>query len=580
MPDPATPASPTLRAFRSATVALALLALCVAVPGPARAESQLAEAARDLSSGEHVHVAEGGPEVSEQTLALARARLSEARTPIRGALLEGVDPARAVHTLAEEVGEPGLYVVATEERAATGGVTTSLSWTAVGIDTGGADLEDHFVFSRGGPVEQMVSAVDLLDGDLLPEVASAAREETVHVHPAVEAALPDLDTEALRERFDGLDDTRVAVVPPPGRDTPGYEEAYADALLAPLGDDGTALLAVWTHDDFDLTPASAPEGPAPEDLAWLLPLGPGPDGLAPALHLFAGAVDGNVVADTRVALTEDHLFVHPRAGADITESERVELDAALAARDEPVRVAVLPSGARLEADPDGGAEPLADAVASGSDDPVVVYTLDGSGGVEHYPVRGDVSGGGYDLDTAVFFGLDHASARNSVDGLLSELGDASVLSADEPASGEGTPTLPWPAVVGLLLSVVLTTVGLVGVLGRRRTQAVREREQERLAAEREDAETMEELRAEEAARVAAIQGENDLGITDLGEALARAEAPATDSVEEFETHLREYEQLKGDNERANDIDRVLAVRRRTEQARERLERWNRRQRDR
>lgn len=579
MPYPGTP-TPPLRAARSATVALALLAVCVAVPAPAGADSPLAEAARDLSSGEHVHVAPDGPEVSEETLALARARLSEARTPIRGALLEGVDPARAVHTLAEEVGEPGLYVVATEERASTGGATTHLSWTAVGIDTGGADLEEHFVFSHGDPVEQMVSAVDLLDGDLLPDLASAAREETVYVHPAVEAALPDLDVEALRERFDGLDDdTRVAVVPPPGEGAATYEEAYADALLEPLGDDGTALLAVWTFDDFDLTPASAPEGPAPEDLAWLLPLGPGLDGLAPALHLFAGAADGNVVADARAALADDHLFVHPRAGADITEAERAELDAALAARDEPVRVAVLPAGARLEADPDGGAEPLADAVADGSDDPVVVYTLDGSGDVEYYPVRGDVTGAEYDLATAVFFGLDHESARNSVDGLLTELGDGSVLAVEEPATGRGPATLPWPAVLGLLLSVALTSIGLVGVLGRRRTLSARVREQERLASEREDAETMEELRAEEAARVAAIQAENDRGITELGEELARAEAPVTGSVEEFETHLREYELLKGDNERANDIDRVLAVRRRMEQARDRLEGWNRRQRD-
>lgn len=574
MPGPATSVALAPRASRLATVALTLFAVSVTTQAPAGADSQVADAVRELASGEHVHVAENGPDVPEETLALARARLSEARTPIRAALLEGVDPARAVHTLAGEVGEPGLYVVATEERAATGSVTTNLSWTAVGIDTGGADLEEHFVFSHGDTVEQLVSAVDLVDGDLLDDIGSAVREETVYVHPAVEAALPDLDTAALRERFDGLDDTRVAVVPPPGESASSYEEEYADALLDPLGDDGTALLAVWTYDDFRFTPASGPEGPEPADLAWLLPLGPGLDGLAPALHVFAGAVDGNVVADARTALAEDHLFVHPRAGADISEAQRAEFDAALAALDEPVRVAVLPSGARLEADPDGGAAPLAEAVGDGLDGPVVVYALDGSGGVEYYPVDGGVDGE-HDLDSAVFFGLDHDSARASVDGLLAEFGDGPVVSTDTPATDGGT-TLPWSAALGLLVSLGLVSLGLVGSRERRRALAARE--EERRAAEQEDAETMAELRAEEAARVADIQEENDRGITELGEALAHAEAPVTDSVAEFETHLREYERLKEDNERADDIDRVLSVRHRTEQARDRLERWNRRQR--
>jgi intein/homing endonuclease len=309
---------PPTRAVALTSVAVAL---AVSVTAPAATDSPVAEAARNLSSGERVHVAENGPEVSEETLALARARILEARTPVRGAFLEGVDPASAVHTLAEQAEEPGLYVVANEERASTGSVTTTLSWTAVGT----------------------------------------------------------------------------------------------------------------------------------------------------------------------------------------------------------------------------------------------------------------VTGGDRELDTAVLFGLDHDSARDSVDGLLDQLGDDSALSADTPGFVVRAPWQLW-AVPGLLFSLVVTALGLAGSRRRRRALAVRERE--RRAAEREDAETMAELRAEEAARVTAIQAENDRGITELGESLARAEPPVTDSVAEFETHLREYEKLKEDNERANDIDRVLAIRLRTEQARDRLERWNSRRRGR
>ncbi|MFE9246823.1 hypothetical protein [Nocardiopsis sp. NPDC006938] len=578
MPGSGTLTARPLRGVRPAFAVMALLAVTLTAPPPAAADSPLEDAVRELSSGGFVHASDGAPEVSEETLALARARLAEADTPVRGALLDGVDATGAAHTLAEEVGAPGLYVVVTEERGSTGDTTTTWSWTQVGADTGSADLEHHFTFAPGDPAEKLAGVVDLLDGDLLPGVAAAAREETVHVHPAVRAALPDLDVEAVAERFAGLEGTRVAVVPPPAEGTSGFEEAYADALLEPLDDDGTALLAVWAYGGFRLTAASGPDGPPPEDLSRLLSSSPGTGELATELGTFAGAVDGGVVADARAALAEDHLYVHPRSGADVSEADRAELDAALASRDEPVRVAVLPVGAELEAGPDG-ASGLADAVADGTG-PVVVYTLDGSGAVRDYPVRGTVTGGDHDLDTAAFFGLDRESARASVDGLLEQLGDGAVLdtgAADTPPAPTGSGSwLPGAAVLGLLVSAALTTMGVIGSRGRRRALAARERE--RLAAEREEAETMAELRAEEEARVVAIQAENDRGITELGEALAHAQAPVVDSVAEFETHLREYERLKEDNGRADDIDRVLAVRRRTEQAHDRLRRWNRRQR--
>ncbi|WP_017593763.1 hypothetical protein [Nocardiopsis potens] len=591
MPGPAAPAARAGGAHRAALPAVGalLLALAAAAPAPAAADSPVAEAVEALSSGEEVYAAPDGPEVSAESLALARARLAGAETPVRGALLGGGDPEQAVRAIAEGVGEPGLYIAATEERGATGDTTTTLSWTAVGIDTGGADLEHHFSFFGSGPVEQMIGAVDLLDGDLLPAVReAAAEEEAVYVHPAVAEALPDLDTGALAERFDGLEDTRVAVIPEPaaGGASGGYEEEYAEALLEPVGDEGTALLAVWSGDGFRLTPASGPDGPAPRDLEFMLPLGPGPDELQPALNVFAGAADGSVLADARAALAEDHLYVHPRAGADIGAEERAELDAALAGRGEPIRVAVLPAGARLEAGGDGGDQALADAVAQGLDGgPVVVYALDGEGGIDAYPVHGSVSDhGDYDLETSVFFGLDHGSARASVDGMLAQLGDGAVLDEDAPAAGGdggdgggAAAVLPWiGGGVAVLVPAFFLVLGLIGSRGRRR--ALAEREEERRRAEREEAETMAELKAEEAARAAEIQAENDRGITGLGEALAQAEPPSVDPVEVFETHLKEYERLKEDNGRAGGIDRVIAIRTRIEQARDRLDRWNRRQR--
>jgi len=582
MPGPAAPAAGSADAHRSARPAAAgalLLALAAAAPAPAAADSPVAEAVEALSSGEGVYVADGGPEVSAATLDLARVRLAGAETPVRGALLDGGDPERAVQAIAEGVGEPGLYVAAAEERGATGGTTTTVSWTAVGIDTGGADLEHHFAFSGGNPVEQMVGAVDLLDGDLLPAVREAVRKDPVYVHPDLAEAMPALDPGALAAPFEGLDGTRVAVIPGPA-DTSGYEEEYAEALLEPVGEEGTALLAVWAGDGFRLTPASGPDAPAPEEIGTMLPSGPEPEGLQAALNQFAGAVDGNTVADARAALAEDHLYVHPRAGADIGAGDRDELDAALAGRGEPIRVAVLPAGARLEVGGDGDDQALADAVAQGLDEPVVVYTLTGAGGIDRYPVHGSVSDrGDYDLETSVFFGLDHESARASVDGMLENLGDGAVLGEDAAPSGGGAGAAavpPWIGGGAAVLTALLLSLGLIGSRARRRAQA--EREEERRRVEREEAETMAELKAEEAARTAEIQAENDRGITGLGEALAQAEPPSADPVEVFETHLKEYERLKEDNGRAGDIDRVIAVRGRIGQARDRLERWNRRQR--
>ncbi|GAB3207401.1 hypothetical protein GCM10027294_13630 [Marinactinospora endophytica] len=539
----------------------------------AHADDTLDRAARALRDGGGLWVEDGAEGLDPQSREMIDARLAGAHGPVRVALTASGDPSETVRALAEEIGEPGVYVALTEERGITGDTTLHVSWENVdtGVDDG--TLEEHLSYGPGGIEGQLMSLPELLGDDLLGEVGDAARTQTVYVHPAVRAGLPGFDADAVTGLYADVPGVRIAVLPTSVRE----EEELAEALLAPLGDDGVALLAFWEHGRFTLVPAAGPEATDPADLASaLFSAGTGPDELAATLTEFAPMVEGDVVAAARAGLREGHLYVHPLLVDDLAEEERRRLDSELAGLASPVRIAVLPARAvefevrREEGSVDDG---LARRVAGEGDDPVVLLTVDGRGRVWDRLTHGEPPGGVgedgiFSLSTAVEVGY----TPDSLDASLTEL--VGLLGEQEPAPPAGGGEGPgWPVlavIAGGLLSPLLV-LSTVLVLVNSRAAARRRRE------EADDAEIMARLRAEEAERVEAIRAENDRLITDLGEGLAGAASPVVDPASVFEEHLRGYEELKRDNRDAHDIDAIVAVRDRARAALAGLAEWDRRQ---
>ncbi|MDA2813128.1 hypothetical protein O4J56_20950 [Nocardiopsis sp. RSe5-2] len=599
----------------AAAVAAPVLA---AVPAPPPAQADTGDGGVDaaveaFSAGEVVYVdeeadaatGEGGDgraeqRRAEQTRAYVRARLEEAGVPVRAEVLADGDAGSAAQETATRVGRPGLYVAVVERRRSTGGRDVETGWAWVGAPAVTDDeLDDHFAFYLGGPLEQIAGIVDLIEGDLRPAAEDAAEEgERVYVDPALAEGFPQADAEELEGRLGDLEDVRVAVIPGLARAATGdVREELVDALLEPLGDEGSVLLAEWRYGAFDLTPATAKDAPQATGIRGVLPDG-APEELNAAVGAFAGAVDGGVVDDARKGLAEEQLYVHPLAATDLEEGDAEKVGAALASREVPVRVAVVPAGAHLETGgSSAGDEALAASVARGVDGPVAVYAVDGGGRITGYPVKGGEGvGGNWDsLEDSVFFGKDDDSMRESLDGLLQELGEAPVLGAKAGsgavggAGGGGTlgealsgfvsaagRALPW---IGGGVGLVLLVLFLRGsfAVGRERRRVLEEGRREREEKARREQALMDELRAEEAERVEEIRARNAEDITRLGEELAGARAPGDgERLAAFEAWLREYESLKEDNPKAEDIDRIVAVRKRVESALADVERWNRR----
>lgn len=486
-----------------AAVAGPVLGAAPAAPAGAATSGDGVEAAVEaFASGEVVHTDGGagddGARPSERARAeqvedYARARLESADVAVRAEILAEGDPESAAERTAVRVGRPGLYVAAVRDGAdAAAEPRFGWSWVGPAAVTDG-ELEDHFAASAGGPLERVAGVVDLIDRDLRGAVRRAAEAgKRVYVDPSIEEGFPGAAADALTRRLGGLEDVRVAVIPAlaAAADGQGADE-LAEEMLAPLGGGGSALLAQWRDGAFELTPATGEEGLEPSEITPVLPEGAtGAQGeLGAAVASFAGAVDGGVVEDAREGLADGHLYVHPLAATDLEKGDAGKVDAALAELDGgegPVRVAVVPQGAFLETGGTGpGDDALAAAVAQGADGPVAVYAVDGTGAITGYPVRGGEDAGGNwgSLEGAVFFGKEEDSVRESLDGLLVELGGRDVLgtgqggpTAGGEASGDGDLgealssatgwALPW---VGGGVAVVLLVLFLRRRFGGRRT---------------------------------------------------------------------------------------------------------------
>ncbi|GLU46546.1 hypothetical protein [Nocardiopsis ansamitocini] len=508
---------------------------------------------------------------------LAAARLADARTPVRAALLGRGDASVLVADLAEKIGDPGVYVVTTEERSPTGATTIRTAWQVVGGGTDPDDLDHHFTFYPGGTGAQLIALPDVLDDDLLPAVREAADTETVYIHPAV-AALPGIDAERIAQRYNGINSARVAVLPATVRDN----DAFAEALLDPLEPSGTALLLVWEHNGFRPVPASGSTGPDPAELGSALSGGSvlDADDVEPLLTEFAALAGGDVLDSAARGLADSHLYLHPLAVHDVDEAARDRIDTALAELDEPVRVAVLPRGAAgFEAGAVNAGEPaVAAAVARDLDQPVVVYGVDGLGEIRDESVHGSLVGGAgpsgaYDLDTAAFFGRSPDGTAASLSGLLEQLGaePAHTPTGQQPADDPQTSGAGW--VVAAVVASLALGAPLLLLSALRLRQARRRR-----IHERQDEALMEQMRAEEAQRVTAIRSENENLITSLGEELAAAAPAVVDPPRKLQRHLREYEKLKERNRTADDIDTVVSIRSGAQRTRAAVEEWNRRQR--
>ncbi|WP_026128681.1 hypothetical protein [Nocardiopsis halophila] len=477
-----------------AAVCLAAVAVPVVGAPPAQAAPGGVDAAVEaFASGALVHTGEGaaddgggagaspGPAEArraEQAGEFVRARLGSAEVPVRAEILAEGDPDSAAQEIADRVGMRGLYVAAVERG---GGEEAEFGWSWVGpAPVGDEEIDAHLATYPGGPLQRIAGIVDLIDGDLRPAVEAAARSgDRVYVDPSIAEGFPQADAEALAERLGGVQDVRVAVVPALAAGAAGGREEVAEAMLAPVGDAGSALLAEWEGGAFRLTPASGEGGPAPKEITSLLPEAL-PGELGAAVGTFAGAVHGGVVRAAREALADRYLYVDPLAATDLEEGDAGKVEEALAEREEPVRVAVLPQGAFLETGATGpGEDALAASVAQGVEGPVAVYTVDGSGAVTGYPVRGgDGVGGNWEsLDSAVFFGKADDSVRESLDGLLEELGERRVLADGGGAAGAGASgVLPdlsrtgWSLIggaVGLVLLVLLLRGAIVWRRARR-----------------------------------------------------------------------------------------------------------------
>ncbi|MDA2807412.1 hypothetical protein [Nocardiopsis suaedae] len=486
-----------------AAVAGPVLGAAPAVPAGASARGDGVDAAVEaFASGEVVHIdggaGDGGAGPTERARAeqvedYARARLESADVVVRAEVLSKGDAEEAAERTAARVGRPGLYVAAVRNGGAPAEEPDfGWSWVGPAAVTDG-ELDEHFASSAGRPLERVAGVVDLIDRDLRGAVRRAAESgKRVYVDPSIAEGFPGADAEALARRLGGLEDVRVAVVPALAdvADGQGADE-LAEEMLAPLGGDGSALLAQWRDGAFELTPATGEEGPKPSEITSVLPEGAaGAKGeLGAAVASFAGAVYGGVVEDAREGLAEGHLYVHPLAATDLEEGDAEKVDAALAERDggeEPVRVAVVPQGAFLETGGTGpGDDALAAAVAQGADGPVAVYAVDGAGAITGSPVKGGEDAGGNwgSLEGAVFFGKVEDSVRESLDGMLVELdgkgvlgtgkgGPAAAVEASEGgALGEALASetgraLPW---IGGAVAVVLGALFLRRRFGGKRT---------------------------------------------------------------------------------------------------------------
>ena len=493
--------------MRKAVRAGALVCLAVAGPvlgtvpaAPAGASTRgdgVEAAVEAFVSGEVVHTDGGaggdgaGPSErarAEQVEEYARARLESADVAVRAEVLAEGDPEEAAERTAVRVGRPGLYVAAVRSAGDGGAGEPEFGWSWVGpAAVTDGELDEHFASSVGRPLERVAGVVDLIDHDLRGAVRRAAESgKRVYVDPSIAEGFPGADAEALAQRLGRLEDVRVAVIPALAAvaDGPGADE-LAEEMAASLGGDGSALLAQWRGGAFELTPATGEEGPEPSEITSVLPEGAsGAQGeLGAAVASFAGAVYGGVVADAREGLAEGRLYVHPLAATDLEKGDAEKVDAALADLDGgegPVRVAVVPQGAFLETGGTGpGDDALAAAVAQGADGPVAVYAVDGTGAIRGYPVRGgeDIGGNWGSLEGAVFFGKVEDSVRESLDGLLVELGGEGVLGtakggpvAGGQASGTGALGEALAAEAGRALPGAAggAAVVLVALLVRRR----------------------------------------------------------------------------------------------------------------